>query len=71
MDLAICSANQYGTTNARYTSGHTWTYAGSIHFNLEGRSCDCGYMIFHTEPCSCCKQLVRKDFPNPNFNKQT
>jgi len=47
-----------GTTNQRCTNGHTWTYAGSIHYNLENHPCDCGAVLYHTEPCKCCGQNV-------------
>ena len=51
------------TTNQRCLNGHTWTYAGSIHFDLENYPCDCGAMLYHSEPCQCCGQRVVKPIP--------
>ena len=48
------------TTNARCLNGHTWTYAGSIHYNLENYPCDCGEVLYHSEPCKCCGNNVVK-----------
>jgi len=50
--------NNDNTTSPRCTNGHTWTYAGSIHYNLENHPCDCGAVLYHTEPCKCCGQNV-------------
>jgi hypothetical protein len=55
------------TTNPRCQQGHCWTYGGSINFNLEGHPCDCGMVVYHSEPCKCCEQIVQKHQPNPNF----
>ena len=51
------------TPNGRCSNGHTWTWAGNIGMNLEGIACDCGELIFHTEPCECCGQSVNKHKP--------
>ena len=48
------------STNARCLNGHTWTYAGSIHYNLENHPCDCGAVLYHSEPCKCCGNNVVK-----------
>lgn len=51
------------TTNQRCLNGHTWTYAGSMHFDLENYPCDCGAVLYHSEPCQCCGQRVVKPIP--------
>jgi hypothetical protein len=58
--VAFGSSN---TTSARCLNGHTWTYAGSIHYNLENHPCDCGAVLYHSEPCKCCGQNVVKPIP--------
>jgi hypothetical protein len=58
--------NGANTTVGRCLEGHTWTYAGSIHYNLEGLPCDCGMVLYHSEKCECCESIVVK----PILNKQ-
>lgn len=53
-----------GTTNGRCLNGHTWTYAGLIHYNLENYPCDCGEVLYHNEPCECCGTPKLKPIPN-------
>lgn len=53
-----------GTTNARCTNGHTWTYAGSPHYNLENYPCDCGAVLYHSELCKCCGHNVVNPIPH-------
>lgn len=48
------------TTNTRCLNGHTWTYAGSKNYDLENHPCDCGAVLYHSEPCQCCGQRVVK-----------
>jgi hypothetical protein len=55
------------STNARCLNGHTWTYAGSIHYNLENHPCDCGEVLYHSEPCKCCGNNVVNPIPRNNI----
>lgn len=61
--LPAVACGSSSTTNGRCLNGHTWTYAGSIHYNLENHPCDCGAVIYHSEPCKCCGQNVMKSTP--------
>jgi hypothetical protein len=56
--LPNVNLNNNNTTSARCINGHNWTYAGSIHYNLENHPCDCGAVLYHVEPCKCCGQNV-------------
>jgi len=61
--LPAVAFGKSSTTNARCLNGHTWTYAGSIHYDLENQPCDCGAVLYHSEPCQCCGQRVVKPIP--------
>ena len=63
VEVTITDDGSSNTTSARCLNGHTWTYAGSIHYNLENHPCDCGAVLYHSEPCQCCGQNVVKPIP--------
>lgn len=58
--LSTVASGGNNTTNARCLNGHTWTYGGSIQYNLENHPCDCGAVLYHSELCKCCGQNVLK-----------
>jgi|GEM_PF-6065209 len=62
--LPAFTIGSFSTTNPRCTNGHTWTYAGSIRYNLENHPCDCGAVLYHSEPCKCCGQNVSSYIPS-------
>lgn len=61
--LAAVAFGTDSTTDQRCLNGHTWTYAGSINYDLENHPCDCGAVLYHSEPCQCCGQIVVKPIP--------
>jgi hypothetical protein len=61
--LPLVDIDSSSSTNQRCTNGHTWTYTGSIRHSLENHPCDCGAVLYHSEPCKCYGHNVVNPIP--------
>jgi len=57
------------TSNSKCINGHTWTYAASVGYDLEGTTCDCGQKIYHMERCKHCNSLIPAHYDVNNITK--